>query len=107
VFGTILVIVFVLTLEADEGEATKSFLLELDERSNISVRQEHGGQLFISPFFGVVLNVEVVEKVANLGAVSGVPLDSEDFISGVGFTEGVGGFGSSFFGIEAYKAIAT
>ena len=55
--GSVLVIVLVFGYKAHERESTGVGLGNLDEGADISVRLEHLNQLFVGPFFGVVLDV--------------------------------------------------
>jgi len=82
-FGSVLMVVLVFSNKADEGEFAKTFLINLDKRTNVTVRGEEGNQLFIRPVLGVVLDVEVVEQFSGISSVSGVPSDSEALFAGL------------------------
>jgi hypothetical protein len=104
--GAVLVVVLVLGHEAHEGESTEVGLGNLDEGSDISVRHEHGDQLFVGPVFGVVLDVEVVEHSSDVGSVSGVPSDGEALFAGFRLFEHLGGLGGVLFVLVADETIA-
>jgi hypothetical protein len=82
-FGSVLMVVLVFSNKADEGKFAKTFLINLDKRTNVSVRSKEGNQLFIGPVLGVVLNVEVVEQFSGISSVSRVPSDSEALFAGL------------------------
>jgi hypothetical protein len=105
--GAVLVVVLVLGHEAHEGKSTEVGLGNLDERTDISVRHEHGNQLFVGPVFGVVLDVEVVEHSSDVGSVSGVPSDSEALFAGFRLFEHLGGLGGVLFVLVADETVAT
>jgi hypothetical protein len=82
-FGSVLMVVLVFSNKADEGEFAKTFLINLDKRTNVTVRGEEGNELFIRPVLGVVLDVKVVEQFSGISSVSGVPSDSEALFAGL------------------------
>lgn len=107
VFRSVLMVVLVFSHEADEGEVSNTFFLNLNETSYVSIGLEKTSDLIIRPFFRVVLYVKVIEQFSDVGAVLGIPLDSQAFLAGFGFLHLFGHPGGVFFILIADESVTT
>ena len=54
------------TREADESKVSNTLFLELHKTFDVSVTFEKLSELFISPIFGIVLYIKIVEKFSDI-----------------------------------------